>query len=215
MKLRSIVKSKNQPPWLLKKRDFIEKKWNQNRDGINLLKRITAVCNLSFPKSVDSIKVTLEPYSRGGGFSGITDAFDKPNEITLFVKKRQRYLDIKLTLCHELVHSLCWCTTRHDQRRVAASLLADTFADELLTTMLEVYIVKGKMTRDDYEWALDYARNDAITKFRNLKRTSNYKYIVDNLESFLTDYQTHIKNGSNFLSQRQRMLKDILSPNDY
>lgn len=208
------VKPKCQTPWLMKKRDFIERKWNQKGDGARLIKKVSKVCNLPFPKSINSIEVTLEPHSRGSGFLGLTDAFKKPNEITLFVKKRDRYFDIKQTLCHELVHSLCWCNTKHDQRRTTTSFFADTFSDELLTTLLESYIVKGRMTHSDYEQALDYARNETCNSLKNLKRNAGYNDLVSNVALFLCDYRKRIKNGSNALLQRQRMLKDLISPHD-
>jgi len=138
-----------------------------------------------------------------------------PNKITLYVKKRTRYLDLKLTLCHELIHSLCWCNTTYDKRRTATSFFADVFADELLATMLEHYIVKRKLTKEDYEWALDYARSETCEKLKNLKKSACYKDFIDELYVFFSDYKKDIKKGkTNVLLERQRMLRDIMSSND-
>ena len=205
---------KSESLWLSKKRDFLEKKWQTNNDGLALMKRLTASCKLSFPKKVESIEVTLEPYYRCGGLLGFT-SMDSPSRITLYVKKRTRYLDLKLTLCHELIHSLCWCNTTYDGRRTATSFFADVFADELLTTMLEHHIVKRKLSKEDYEWALDYARSVTCEKLKNLKKSKNYEDFIDELNVFFTDYKKDIKNGkTNILLERQRMLRDIMSSND-
>ena len=208
------IKTRFRKPWLEKKRQFIEKKWNSNNDGRALLKKITLVCHLPFPKSINSINVSLEPYHGNGGLLGLTDAFGKPNEITLFVKKRHRYSNVKSTLCHELIHSLCWCNTKHDQRRTVTSYFADMFADELLTTLLETYIIKRKMTRTDYEWALDYARDGICRNLKNLKLSNNYQHVVGELEAYLKCYKKEIGNGSNLLLQRQQIVTYIRSPND-
>jgi hypothetical protein len=200
-------------PWLQKKRILIEKKWNQKSEGSVLMRRITATCNLSFPKSVASIEVALQPFYRSGGFLGFTNIED-PTKIILYLRPRQTYSALKSTLCHELIHCLCWSNTRFDRRRTATSYFADMFADETLTYILEAYVVKGKMTKRDYQRALDKARSEACTTLRNLKKSSDYGHFVDELQRFFGNYKREVRKGSNILRQRQRMLKDILSPND-
>ena len=177
------------------------------------MRRITAACKLSFPKKVSSIEVALQPFYRSGGFLGFTSMED-PTKIILYLKPRQTYSALKSTLCHELIHSLCWSNIRFDRRRTATSYFADMFADETLTYMLEAYVVKRKMTKQDYQRALDKARAEACTTLRNLKKSSDYDHFVDELQRFFSDYKREVKNGSNILRQRQRMLKDVLSSND-
>jgi hypothetical protein len=200
--------------WLLERRDRFEKRWNKNCDGEKLIKRIMRICNLPFPKDITSLTVNMKKYVHKNckGTYGCIDDVDVPNRITLYVRKKDRYVDLKKTLCHEIIHSLFWSNTKHDERRIGTSFFADIFADELLTTMLEAYIIKGKLTYRDYEWALNYAREDTCAKLENLKRKSDYHHILNELKGYFIIFNKNIKNGSNALVERQRALKDISAP---
>lgn len=201
--------------WLIKKKDYIKERWNRNRDGIKLMKKIKKTCRLDFPVKIlnTGLSVVIRNYSRKkhGGLLGSVSP-RSPRLITLFVKKKDKYTNLKSTLCHELIHSLMWSNTLYDQRRTAVSLFADIFADELLTTLLEQLILKGEFSKVDFEWALDYARKETSTRLRNLKREKDYKKIIDELEIYLKDYKRAIRQGSNALKERQRALRDIWSP---
>jgi hypothetical protein len=200
--------------WLLKKRVSFEKKWTKNSDGKRLIKRIMRVCNLPFPKDITTLRVNMKRYvhKKCKGTYGCVEDVDAPDRITLYVRERDRYLDLKKTLCHEIVHSLFWSNTKHDERRTMTSFFADIFADELLTTMLAAYVIKGKLTGRDYEWALDYARKDTCAKLESLKRKSDYQHILGELKEYFRTFRKSIKNGSNALIERQRVLKDMSAP---
>ena len=105
-----------------------------------------------------------------------------------------------------------WTNYYFDERRKAISLLADFFADELLTTMLEELIIKGRMDSIDFEWALDYAREETYLRLKNLKRTKQYKKLLDELRVYLREYKKAIRKGKDALQERERILKDISSP---
>jgi len=205
------------PDWLLKKKKYLETKWNANKDGIRLIKKIMRTCNLTFPSPVlnRGINVITKKYSlkKHGDILGFVSP-TKPTKITIFVKEKDRYYPtLKSTLCHELIHSLMWTSYYFDQRRTIASLFADIFADELLTTMLEESIIKGKMSKIDFEWAFDYASQETYNRLKNLKKTKeDYKKILDELKAYLREYKRAIKRGSHALRERQRALRDICSP---
>jgi len=200
--------------WLLEKRNKFEKRWNKNGDGKKLIKRIMRVCNLPFPKDIITLTVNMKRYvhKKCKGTYGCIEDVNVPDRITLYIRKKDRYLDLRKTLCHEIVHSLFWSNTKHDERRTVTSFFADIFADELLTTLLEAYVIKGKLTYGDYEWALDYAKKDTCTKLENLKRKSDYRHILNELKEYFITFNKNIKNGSNALVERQRVLEDISAP---
>jgi hypothetical protein len=211
----SVFRPNSAPEWLIKKKSYLEKKWNNNRDGKKLVRKIIKTCNLPFSKTVldSGINVTLKQYSHkkyGGLLGSVLPT--SPRRITLFVKKKDRYSDLKATLCHELIHSLMWSTYYFDNRRTAASLFADIFADELLTTMLEELIIQGQLDKVDFAWAFDYARKETYYRLKNLKREKDYRKILGELKTYLRDYRKAIREGSNALKERQRALRDILSP---
>ena len=209
-----VVKPKDQSLWLLRKMNNFEKTWRRNNDGKTLMRKVRTICRLPFPKTVDSITVTFQPGHGYGRLLGECD-MDDPSKITLYVKKNQSYLNLKYNLCHELIHSICWCNIVFDGRRTATSFFADYFADELLTTILQAYIIKGKITSGDYEWALDYARDGACTKLERLKKSQHYGTFINELEIYFACYRRDIKQRkTNALLERQRMLKDVISPND-
>lgn len=211
----SVFNINTAPEWLIGKKSLLERRWNNNRDGEKLVRKIIKTCNLRFPKTVmdSGIDVTLKKYShkKYGGLLGSVSP-TRPRRITLFVSKKDRYKDLKATLCHELIHSLMWSTYYFDSRRTAVSLFADIFTDELLTTMLEELIIKGQFYKIDFAWVFDYARKETYYRLKNLKREKDYKKIISELKTFLRDYRKAIREGSNALKERQRALRDILSP---
>lgn len=203
------------PVWLIKKRDYLERKWNDNEDGKKLIEKIMRTCNLRFPKRVldEGIDVVMKKHSRkkyGNILGSILPT--RPTRIQLFVKKKDRYPNLKSTLCHELIHSLMWTKYYFDERRKAVSLFADLFADELVTTMLEELIVKGKMSKIDFEWTLDYAREETIFRLKNLRRMKGYKRLLDELKAYLREYKKAIRKGKDALQERERILQYIPSP---
>ena len=213
----SVFRKRSAPDWLIRKRKYFEKKWNTANDGTKLIRRIMRTCRLCFPSPIlkSGITVMMYRYSRkkhGSLVGSVSPA--RPNRISLYIKEDDRYSNLKANLCHELLHVLMWSCIRCDYRRVAVSLFADVFADELLVTMLEELIIKGKLHEVDFEWALDYARSETITRLKNLKRERDYKTIIEELKIFLKDYRRAIRQGSNALIERQRALRDILSPLD-
>lgn len=213
----SVYRKRRSPDWLLRKRLYLEKKWNGKNDGLRLVRKILKTCRLSFPNHVlkKGVNVVLHKYVRkkhGALLGSVTPR--RPSRIDLYVRKHHRYSNLKATLCHELIHVLMWSCTRYDYRRVAVSLFADIFADELLVTMLEELIMKGKFSEVDFEWALDYARSETYTRLKNLKRERDYETIIKELKTFLKDYRKAIRQGSNALKERQRALRDIFSPLD-
>lgn len=210
------VHSRNKAPkWLMKKKTLIMKKWSYRKDGKKLLQKIMKACNLSFPSQiVDSgIQVTLSKYSIRicGDSLGATSATE-PSKISIYVKKRDTYSKLKSTLCHEIIHSLMWSRYYYDNRRKPASFFADVFADELVTTLLEEEIMKGKPERIDFEWALDNACSETSARLRNLKRTEDYEELLDALKDFFRQCRKSIKKGSDILKERERSLNEILSP---
>lgn len=172
---------------------------------------------MSFPSPVlqSGINVALKKYSPGkyGNILGVVSP-TRPTEITVFVKKKDRYRQtLKSTLCHELIHSLLWSSHKFDQRRAAVSLFADIFADELLTTMLEELIIKGTMNRVDFKWAFEYASQETYSRLESLKKTKeDYNSVLAELRLYLRSYRSSIGRGSNALRQRQCALRDIWSP---
>lgn len=212
-----VFRKRSAPDWLIRKRLYLEKKWKDDNDGPKLIRKILRVCRLDFPNHIlkKGINVVLYKYvrKRYGGLLGSVSP-RHPSRISLYVKKKDRYSDLKSTLCHELLHALMWSCIRYDYRRAAVSLFADIFADELLVTMLEELIIKGKLREVDFESALDYARRETISRLKNLKRERDYETIIEELKTFLKDYRKAIRQGSNALKERQRALRDISSPLD-
>jgi hypothetical protein len=174
-------------------------------------------CNLSFPSHVlqTGINVALKKFSprKYGNILGLVYP-NNPTKITLFVKKKDMYRPtLKSTLCHELIHSLIWSNHKFDQRRTGASLFADIFADELLTTMLEELIIKGVMGKVDFKWAFDYASQETFNRLESLKKTrKDYNMVLSELQLYLRNYRRAIRQGSDALKQRQHALRDIWSP---
>ena len=203
------------PDWLIKKKGYLERKWNDNEDGKKLIEKIMRACNLHFPKRVfdEGIGVVVKKYSRkkyGSILGSILPT--RPTRIQLFVKKKDRYPNLKSTLCHELIHSLMWTNYYFDERRKAVSLFADLFADELLATVLEELLIKGKMSKIDFEWVFDYAREETIFRLKNLKRMKGYKELVHELKAYLREYRRAIRRGKDALHERERILQYISSP---
>jgi hypothetical protein len=210
------VSSPNKAPkWLIHKKTLFEEKWNRRNDGARLLRKVVKTCNLSFPRRiVDSgIKVTIIKHStRAHGDSLGATSPTEPNRISMYVRKRDTYLNLKSTLCHEIIHSLMWSKYYYDNRRKPVSFFADVFADELVTTLLEEKIVKGKPKRIDFEWALDNACVETSARLKNLKRTRDYEELLDTLGDFFRQLQKSIRRGSDILKERERALREILSP---
>lgn len=210
-----VYRRDNPPDWLIVKRNYLERKWNENKDGKKLIEKIMKTCNLSFPRDIldNGIDVILKKYSRRkhGKILGFVLP-TKPTRIYVFVKKKYRYSDFKPTLCHELIHSLMWARYYLDGRRKIASLFADIFADELITTILEEFIIKGKMSDIDFGSALDYAREEAYVWLKNLKRMEGYDRLLDELKTYLKEYRRAIREGKDVLQERERMLQFISSP---
>lgn len=210
------IYSRNKAPkWLIRKKTLIAKKWYDRDDGEKLLRKIMKTCNLSFPRRiVDSgIQITISRHSiRNHGDSLGATSPSEPNRISLYVRKKDTYLNMKSTLCHEMIHSLAWSRYYYDNRRRPVSFFADVFADELITTLLEEEIIKGKPKRIDFEWALDNACTETSARLKNLKRTEDYEELLDTLSSFFEQLRKSIRRGGDLLKERERALSEILSP---
>jgi hypothetical protein len=210
-----VYPRKKAPEWLIRKKVLIEKKWNYGKDGKKLLQTIVKRCNLSFPSRIvnDGIQVAISRYSsrKHGDSLGATSPTE-PSRISLYVKKRDTYRKLKSTLCHEMLHSLMWSKYYYDNRRRPVSFFADVFADELITTMFEEAIVKGKFGKIDFEWALDYACSETYMRLRSLKRTKDYEELLGTLKDFFRECRKSIRQGSDVLKERERALHEILSP---
>jgi len=213
----SVYRKRSAPDWLTRKRLRLEKKWKANNDGQKLVRKILRTCRLDFPNPVlkNGVNVVLYKYvrKRHGDLLGSVSP-RRPRRISLYVEEKDRYSKLKTTLCHELLHVLMWSCTRYDYRRVAVSLFADVFANELLVTILEELIMKGEFGKVDFQSALNYARSETIARLKNLRRERDYETIIGELKIFLKDYRKAIREGSNVLKERQRALRDILSPLD-
>lgn len=210
-----VYRRGNPPDWLIAKRNYLEGKWNENQDGKKLIEKIMKTCNLSFPGEIldDGIDVVLEKYSRKKHGNILGSVFPtSPTRIHLFLKKEHSYSDFKSTLCHELIHSLMWARYYLDGRRRIASLFADIFADELITTILEEFIIKGRMSEIDFASALDYAREEAYVRLKNLKRMEGYDRLLGELKIYFKEYRRAIREGKDVLQERERMLQFISSP---
>lgn len=206
---------KKAPAWIIRKKGLIERKWGRGKDGKRLLQKIAKVCNLTFPSRIvkDGIQVTIIRHSgrKHGDSLGATSPTE-PNRISIYVKKRDTYKDVKSTLCHEMLHSLVWSKYYYDNRRKPVSFFADVFADELIATMFEEAIVKGRLKKADFEWALDYACSETYARLRNLKRTSDYEELLQTIKHFFGECRKSIRRGSDILKERERALHEILSP---
>jgi hypothetical protein len=210
-----IYPRKNAQEWLIRKKKLIERKWVDNKDGRKLLQKIAKECNLVFPSRIvdDGIQVTISRYSsrKHGDSLGETSPTE-PNKISLYVRKGDTYANVRSTLCHEMLHSLMWSKYYYDNRRKPVSFFADVFADELITTMFEQAIVRGKLKRADFEWALDNACSETYARLKNLKRTNDYDELLDTLRDFFRECRKSIRRGSDILKERERALDEILSP---
>lgn len=136
----------------------------------------------------------------------------EPTSISIYARKKDTQRTLSSTLCHELIHSLMWSNYYLDNRRRPISFFADVFADELITTLLEEAIVKSKIRKINFTWALDYACSETYLKMKNLKRTKDYEKVLKELKTFFTDSRRLIRQGSDALKERERVLRDMMSP---
>lgn len=210
-----VYPRKDAPKWLIGKKKLIERRWIDSKDGKKLLQKIAKECNLGFPNRIisDGIQVTISRYSsrKHGDSLGATSPTE-PNKISLYVKKGDTYINVRSTLCHEMLHSLMWSKYYYDNRRKPVSFFADVFADELITTMFEKAIIRGRLKRDDFEWALDNACSETYARLKNLKRTNDYEELLGTLRAFFRECRKSIRRGSDVLKERERALHEILSP---
>ncbi len=201
--------------WLVRKKNLFERRWNERGAGKCLLRKIAKVSGLSFPSPIvnGGIRVTVSKhsFSKHGDSLGDTSPTE-PSRISLYVRKRDTYAKVKSTLCHEMLHSLMWSKYYYDNRRKPVSFFADVFADELITTLFEEAIVKGKLTKAHFRWALDYAVSETYARLKNLKRTNDYDELLENTQSFFRECWKSIRCGSDILKERERALHEILSP---
>jgi hypothetical protein len=203
------------PEWLLKKKDKLEKKWHQDNYGKRFIGRIMKACNLPFPNSIVSkgITIVISKHSakKHGDLVGSTLPTE-PTGVSLYARKKDTQRALLSTLCHELVHSLMWSNSCYDNRRRPVSFFADVFADELITTLIEEAMVKNRIRKINYTWALDYACSETFQKMKNLKRTKDYEKVIKELRTFYADSRRSIRQGSNALKERERVLRDVMSP---
>lgn len=201
--------------WLLTKKDRLQQTWRQNRFGEKRLRKIMQACNLVYPSNIieAGISIIISKYSkRRHGDSAGAISTTQPTVISLYVEKRDTQRTILSVLCHELIHSLMWSRYYFDNRRRPISFFADIFADELITTLLEESTVKSRLENIDFKWALDYACRETYERMRNLKRTKDYPKVISELKTFFADSQRSIRQGSDALKERERVLRDMLSP---
>lgn len=172
-------------------------------------------CNLSFPSGIAAkgINVVISKYStrKHGDLVGSISPTE-PTSISIYARKKDTQRTLSSTLCHELIHSLMWSNYYLDNRRRPISFFADVFADELITTLLEEAIVKSKIRKINFTWALDYACSETYLKMKNLKRTKDYEKVLKELKTFFTDSRRLIRQGSDALKERERVLRDMMSP---
>lgn len=210
-----VYPQKSAPEWLVRKKNLFERRWNERRDGECLLRKIVKVCGLSYPGPIvnDGIRVNVIRHSvkKHGDSLGDTSPVE-PNRISLYVRKADTYANAKSTLCHELLHSLMWSKYYCDNRRKPVSFFADVFADELITTLFEEAIAKGKLKKTHFKWALDYAVSETYARLRNLKRTNDYDELLKTIQRFYKECKKSILCGSDILKERERALHEILSP---
>ena len=211
-----VFNQKESLSWLVAKKDKLDVKWNSNGYGEKLTVKIMKACNLSFPNQIlkGGIKVTVHKYSRKkhGSLRGSVDPRE-PARLSLFVNKEDTFKSLFSILVHELIHSLLWSRYYFDKRRRQISFLADAFADELLTTLLEEIVMKGNFREIDFEWALDYARDETCQKLKNLKRSrDDYEIVLKEIKLFFKGCRQAIRQGSDALKERDHALCEIASP---
>jgi hypothetical protein len=211
-----VFHKNSSPPWLVARKDRLETRWKSNNWGKKLITRIMKACNLSFPPQVLERGITVTIYKRsrkkhGSLLGSITPT--EPTRISLYVRNGDTYKSLLSTLCHELIHGLLWSRYYFDNRRRPISFLADAFADELLTTLMEEAIMKRDFQKIDFEWALDYARDETCQRLKNLKRSEeDYAEVLKEIKSYFKQSRQAIRLGSNALRERERALCEISSP---
>lgn len=193
---------------------MLEKKWNHKKYGNKLLNKIIKRCNLPFGKPIldNGLTITIFRYKRKshGELLGLLD-IDNPSRISIYSRKKSSLKKLISTLCHELIHSLIWSNS-FDKRRRSVSFFADIFADELIATLFEEAIMKRNIRKIDFRGALDYACKETALTLKNLKRKNDYTEVLKEVKRFLSKSKKAIRNGSDALKERDRVLTDITSP---
>ena len=176
------------PDWLMRKKERLETKWNNNCYGKRLVAKVIKTCNLTFPNRVNKQGITVTFYRHSSKKHGESVGFlfpTEPSRISLCVKKKATCKALLSDLCHELIHCLLWSRYYFDNRRKRVSFFADAVADELIITLLEETIMKGSFRKIDFKWALDYARDQTYLTLRNLKKSKgDYDKVVKELKVF-------------------------------
>jgi hypothetical protein len=190
--------------WLTQRKEYLSKIWAKK--GKQLLRSIEKNCGASFPNKAKKEGITVRLHKRRNDDPLGDMSETEPLTLNVYLLKNDTWRAMKGTIVHELIHCLMWQKYYFDERTSAPTLFADIFADELITSVVEVLVTHKKIGKGTCKHALTYAAEDAARRLTDYECESS---AIGSLIWFFEEYRKRISQGSTILKERQDILKYI------